>query len=52
MDLAAADAERLPYSESAVAELAGVLLPRLAVAAGEDPFPLLFAALRTGESDQ
>jgi serine kinase of HPr protein (carbohydrate metabolism regulator) len=52
MDLAAADAERLPSSQSAVAELAGIALPRLAVAAGDDPFPLLFAALRTGESDQ
>ena len=52
VDLAAADAERLPPADSAVTELAGTRLPRLAVAPAADPFPLLFAALRTAESDQ
>jgi HPr kinase/phosphorylase len=46
IDLAAADAARLPAPESAVTEVAGVPLPRLAVAAGDDPFPMLLAALR------
>jgi len=44
--------ERLPAAESALTELAGISLPRLAVAAGEDPYPLVIAALRTTESDQ
>ena len=51
-DLAAADAERLPAPESAVTEVAGISLPRLAVAPGADPYPLVFAALRTLESRQ
>ena len=49
-DLAAADAERLPAPGSAVAEVAGILLPRLAVAPGADAFPIVFAALRTDVS--
>jgi len=52
VDLAAADSERLPGRESAVTEVAGVALPRLAVAPGVDPYPLVFAALHTAESDQ
>ena len=52
VDLAAADSERLPARESAVTEVAGIKLPRLAVAAGIDAYPLVIAALRTGESDQ
>jgi serine kinase of HPr protein (carbohydrate metabolism regulator) len=51
-DLAAADSERLPGRQSAVTEVAGVTLPRLAVAPGADPYPLVIAALRTAESDQ
>ena len=50
MDLAAADTERLPSSDSAMTEVAGIALPRLAVAAGKDPFPLLIAALQTPDS--
>ena len=50
MDLAAADTERMPSSESAMTEVAGIALPRLAVAAGKDPFPLLIAALQTPDS--
>jgi serine kinase of HPr protein (carbohydrate metabolism regulator) len=47
VDLSAADSERLPTAESGTTEVAGIALPRLAVAAGEDPFPLLIAALQT-----
>ena len=47
IDLAAADAARLPQPESAAAEVAGVRLPRLAAAPGTDPIPLVIAAVRT-----
>ena len=50
IDLGAADAERVPAPDSAVTEVAGIALPRLAVAACTDALPLLFAALRTVES--
>ena len=50
VDLAAADGARLPPVESAVTEVAGISLPRLAVAPGIDPFPPLYAALRTEDS--
>src|SRR5882724_420359 len=43
VDLAAADAARLPAAESAATELAGVVLPRLAVAPGSDPSPIVIA---------
>jgi HPr kinase/phosphorylase len=52
VDLAAADAERLPARETAVTEISGIALPRLAVAPGVDPYLLVLAALRTAESDQ
>ena len=45
-----ADSERLPARESAVTELAGIVLPRLAVAPPADPFRLVYAALRTADS--
>jgi HPr kinase/phosphorylase len=47
VDLAAADAERLPAPGSRQAEVAGITLPRLAVAAGVDALPLLLAELAT-----
>jgi serine kinase of HPr protein (carbohydrate metabolism regulator) len=50
IDLAAADAERLPQPESAVTEVAGIALPRLAVAPGAHPAALVIAALRTSDS--
>jgi HPr kinase/phosphorylase len=50
VDLGAADAARLPGPESAVAEFAGIPLPRLAVAPGMDPIRLIHAALRTHDS--
>jgi len=52
VDLAATDSERLPRPQTAVTELAGVALPRLAVAPGADPYPVVIAALRTAESVQ
>ena len=50
IDLAAANAERLPPPQTAVTEVAGIALPRLAVAPGEDPVGLVIAALRTADS--
>ncbi len=50
VDLGAADAARLPAHESAVTDVVGIVLPRLAVAPGTDPYPLLYAALRTEDS--
>jgi HPr kinase/phosphorylase len=50
VDLGAPDAERFPSPQSAVTEVEGIPLPRLAVAAGDDPYCLVIAALRTGES--
>ena len=49
VDLAAADADRLLAAAQATATLAGIALPRIAVAAGCDPFPSVIAALRTQE---
>lgn len=50
VDLAAAGAERLPPPGDRQVNIAGVPLPQLAVATGQDPLPLLLAALRTAES--
>jgi HPr kinase/phosphorylase len=47
VDLGAPDAGRLPAPESAVAEVAGTRLPRLAVAPGDTALELVYAALRT-----
>jgi HPr kinase/phosphorylase len=44
VDLAADDAERLPATTETV--VLGVKVPRLAVAAGTDPFPPVLAVLR------
>lgn len=48
VDLGAADAERLPKPTDAV--IAGIALPRLVVAPGTDPLPILFAALHSADS--
>jgi HPr kinase/phosphorylase len=45
VDLAAADAQRLP--QSSTASLGGITVPRLAVAPGIDPLPMVLAALTT-----
>ena len=47
VDLAAADADRHPEKKTASAEIAGVTLPRLAVADGMAALPMVLAALRT-----
>jgi hypothetical protein len=47
VDLGAADAARHPDSKAAAAVVAEVTLPRIAVAAGMDPLPVVLAALRT-----
>jgi HPr kinase/phosphorylase len=47
VDLAAADAARLPVSEAATTSIAGVKVTRLPVAAGMAALPLVLAALRT-----
>jgi serine kinase of HPr protein (carbohydrate metabolism regulator) len=46
-DLAAADAERLPEPAAGTTEIAGILLPRLAIAASANARPLILAALAT-----
>ena len=46
VDLAAADAGRLPASETTRTAVEGVTLPRLAVAAGQPALPLIMAILR------
>jgi HPr kinase/phosphorylase len=43
VDLAAPDAARLPEASAGQVEILGVKLPRLAVIAGEDAFPLVIA---------
>ena len=50
VDLAAADAERLPESGAQHAVIAGVNSPRLAVAAGFEALPLVLAALTSGRA--
>jgi len=50
VDLGVAGAERLPGGESASTEVSGVVLPRLGVAPGFDPIPMVIAALRTKDS--
>jgi HPr kinase/phosphorylase len=50
VDLAAADAERLPSPDSQQIAFFGVSLPRIPVTAGHNPFPLVVAALTTTAS--
>lgn len=50
VDLGASDAERLPAAESTLTDVAGIALPRLAVAPGTDPLGVVIAALRTTDS--
>lgn len=47
VDLAAADAARLPPQQSGIVELHGVRLARLAVAAGAEALPAILARLST-----
>jgi hypothetical protein len=47
VDLAADDASRLPAPETTRTAISGVILPRLAVASGQSPLPLVLAWLGT-----
>lgn len=47
VDLAAPDASRLPELTAQTGEIAGITLPRLAVAAGQSPLPQVLSYLRT-----
>jgi HPr kinase/phosphorylase len=47
VDLAASDAERLPPAEALRVSVFGVEIPRIPVAAGFSPLPLVVAALTT-----
>jgi serine kinase of HPr protein (carbohydrate metabolism regulator) len=47
VDLAAADAERLPDSEKRTTEVAGIALPRLAVAADVAALPAVLALIKS-----
>lgn len=48
VDLHAADAERLPAPDRQNTEISGIVLPRLAVAAGASALPAVFAHLMSG----
>jgi HPr kinase/phosphorylase len=50
VDLQAADAVRLPPPEARQTIIDGISIPRLAIAAGIDPLPALYALLRTAEA--
>ena len=51
VDLGATEAERLPSETNRKREVEGVLLPRLAVAAGTDPRPAVLAFARWSSAD-
>ncbi len=50
VDLAAADAERLPVPSARTVAIEGIVLPRLAVAPSDDAFSLVVAALTTDDA--
>jgi HPr kinase/phosphorylase len=50
IDLAAEDATRLPEPRAQEAVIAGVRLPRLAVASGQEALPLLLALLQASQA--
>jgi hypothetical protein len=51
VDLAAADAERMPAPDALFATIYGVILPRIPVDSSFQPLPLVLAALSTRPSD-
>jgi HPr kinase/phosphorylase len=51
VDLAAADADRMPAPDALLTNVDGVILPRAAVDPGFQPLPLVVAALSTRPSD-
>jgi HPr kinase/phosphorylase len=48
IDLAAADSERIPAASAQIAEINGISLPRLPVAADADALTIVLATLATG----
>ena len=50
VDLAAADAGRMPESAAQTGEIGGLSLPRLAVAAGQDALPLVLSYLQMSDA--
>jgi HPr kinase/phosphorylase len=50
VDLSAADAERLPPAEALQTRILGVQIPRIPVAKGYEPLPLVVAGLTTTSS--
>ncbi len=51
VDLAAADAARMPAPDALFTSIEGVMLPRIPVTAGFQPLPLVIAALTTAPSE-
>ena len=51
VDLAAADAERLPRAENRETEIAGIKLPRLAVADGVAALPLVLSLITSSKNN-
>jgi HPr kinase/phosphorylase len=51
VDLAAADAERLPAPDALFVGILGVILPRIPVDSGFQPLPMVLAGLSTRPSD-
>jgi HPr kinase/phosphorylase len=51
VDLAAADAERMPAPDALFTTISGVILPRIPVSPGFQPLPIVIAALSTRPSD-
>jgi HPr kinase/phosphorylase len=49
IDLAAKDGARMPEAGALLVEILGIRIPRLPIAAGFDPFPLVLAALTTAQ---
>jgi HPr kinase/phosphorylase len=51
VDLSAADAERMPAPDARFTTVSGVILPRVPIASGFQPLPIVIAALSTRPSD-
>jgi HPr kinase/phosphorylase len=49
VELVSAQAERMPARSAQQVEIAGIVLPRLAVAAGQNALPLVLAYLQTAQ---
>lgn len=48
VDLGATDGARMPPADAFTTEIAGIMLPRVAVASGQDALPLVLRAVVTG----